>query len=394
MLYNTIITAVMQLLYVKVSEEAMSQQQSPTPHQSPNRRSSVILWIGIMLFLVAALLGVYAIVTKQNTVFLVVSFGQAILTTVIGIIQIAPNLLSHLRQTMRTGYIILGISLLIVSLTTNVYLFIRLQTLSNPNAPTSSPSTSTPTSTLTPTQASITSTPTSTSLSMPILVQKNFRSNVNGSNAVTFPSSITAGNLIMVAITHFIGTVLSVTDNHSNTYAQVTAARHANSSSDYVELYYAKNVTGGTTTVTVLFSKRGTVGVYEYSGLDKTSPFDQVTSDARFGSTPDGGTLNTNQDNELYFVVGVDDNGGNSTPSAGSGYTLEVHQDDSTQNERYYTEDRVSAHGSFQTDFSIAVESHWAVIGASFKPAESAVSYKTPIYNSSPICYDLACQGM
>jgi glucose/arabinose dehydrogenase len=194
---------------------------------------------------------------------------------------------------------------------------------------------------------------------------------------LTFPSSVTTGDLIIVAITQFEGSVSSVRDHQSNTYTQVTAAQHANTSYNYAQLYYAKNVTGGTTTVTVTFSiSADNVGIYEYSGLDTTSPLDQVVSNVGVANTPNGGTLNTTKDNELYFAVGVDDNGNNSSPSAGSGYTLEDHQDDTLHHERFYSEDRISAHGSYQTNFSIAAPSDWAVIGASFKPAG------TPTYAS------------
>lgn len=326
----------------------------------PNSRLSIILWIGVALLLAIAILGTYAIVTKQSTVISVISFGLALLAIPIGILQVAPNLLSRAWRTIKIGLLVLGISLLVVSLIMNTYLLIRPSVSGTPNANTPSPSGPTPT---------ITSTPTHTLLSVPTLVQKSIliQSQNTRSNAVAFRSSVTAGNLIIVAITHFQGPASSVTDNHSNNYIQVTVARHANTSSDYVELYYAKNVTGGVTTVTS--TAGGNVGIYEYSGLDITSPLDQVVSNAGYGDATNGGALNTIQDNELYFAVGVDDNGNNSVPSVGNGYTLEDHQDDSTHHERFYAEDRISAHGSYQTNFSIAAASNWAVIGASFKPA-------------------------
>lgn len=217
--------------------------------------------------------------------------------------------------------------------------------------------------------------PTATTSPAPALMQKNFyvQSSDTRTNTVSFPSSVMAGNLIIVAITHFIGAVSSVTDNQGNTYTQATASQHANASKDYVELYYAKNVRGGATTITVTFSVLGgDVGIYEYAGLNTTSPLDQVASNTGSGTSPDGGILSTTSDNELYFVVGVDDNGDNIDPSAGSGYTLENHEDDSTHHERFYSEDRISAHGSYQTNFLISSQSSptvWAVIGASFKSA-------------------------
>ncbi len=213
---------------------------------------------------------------------------------------------------------------------------------------------------------------------IPALVQKNFQSQHTSSNALAFTSNVTAGNTILVAITQWNTTVSSVTDNRGNTYTAVTPARHANTSTDYAELYYAKNVAGGATTVTVAFSGTAdtNVGIYEYSGLDPISPLEQLASNTGFGSAPNGGTVTTATDNELYFAVGVDDNGNNVAPTAGSGYTLENHQDDSTSHERFYSEDRISAHGSYSTNFTIGTSSNWAVIGASFKPAGSSISMR------------------
>lgn len=211
----------------------------------------------------------------------------------------------------------------------------------------------------------------------PALVQSNFQSRDDSfsSNAVAFPHSVTTGNLIVVAISQYQGTVSGVRDDQSDTYTEITA-QSANMSpdNDYVELYYGKNVKGGATTVTVAFSQTGdnNVGIYEFSGLDTASPLDHVTSSSHVGNDPDGGTLHTMMDNELIFVVGVDDNGNidsanNVSPKPGIGYILLHHVDDYTI-EKFYAEYRIAVHGSYHTDFTIAAaQADWAVIGASFK---------------------------
>jgi hypothetical protein len=66
----------------------------------------------------------------------------------------------------------------------------------------------------------------------------------------------------------------------------LAAPEHQFAQNNYARLYYAKNVKGST-----------------------TFPLDQIVSNVRVGNTPNGGTLNTTKDNELYFAVGVDDNG-------------------------------------------------------------------------------------
>jgi RHS repeat-associated protein len=212
----------------------------------------------------------------------------------------------------------------------------------------------------------------------PALVQKNFQSINASSNSVSFSSNVTSGNTIVVGITQYTATLSTVTDNKGNTYTPVHAALQPGTS-DYVELYYAKNVTGGPVTVTASFSSAhaSSVGIYEYSGLDKNTPLDQVTANTGSGTAPNGGTLTTTVDNEVYFAVGFDDYGNNAAPTAGSGYTLENHQDDINTHERFYSEDKVAAHGSYSTNFSIAAASDWGVIGVTFKPAyvQSVTTY-------------------
>lgn len=211
------------------------------------------------------------------------------------------------------------------------------------------------------------------------LVQKNFQTIRGSTNSLSFSTNVTASDLINVSITQFSTTVVSVNDNKNDTFSQV-AVKHANSSTDYAEMYYAKNVAGGSTTITVTFSGLGdsNVGIYEYSGLDTVLPLDQVTSATGRSSSPNGGSLITTTDNEAYVVVGVDDFGNNTTANAGSGYILENHEDDSNTHERYYLEDRISPHGSYSTNFTIGTSSNWAVIGASFKPTTGQTPTPTP----------------
>jgi hypothetical protein len=338
----------------------MAHSQFSAPPQPPSQRSALMLWVGVMFLLAIAIAGIAALVMKQNLIFSVISFIVAFLSLPIGILQIAPGILPQMRQTIKTGLLLSIIVVLMGSLALNGFLLLHPHASTPPPNP-PSPSQSGRMPTPTPT-------PTLTSQPIPILVQENFsvQNQPTSSNTLTFPKRVRAGDLIIVAITNFLRSISSVTDNQDDTYIQVAAAQHANNHTDYVLLYYAKNVAAGQTTITA--QGGGNMGIYEYSGLDPLSPLDQVASNAGMGNTPNGGIVNTTKDNELYFVVGVDDNGGNTSLSAGNGYILRDVEADSTHHERFYTEDRVAAHGSYSTDFTIAVGSHWAVIGATFKP--------------------------
>ncbi|MBA2677328.1 MAG: hypothetical protein H0U76_02860 [Ktedonobacteraceae bacterium] len=211
---------------------------------------------------------------------------------------------------------------------------------------------------------------------IPSLLQKKFQNQHNNAPTITLPSNVTGGDVIIVAATQYKGQITSITDNHNNFYYSVTTPQHATENSDYAELYYAKNVVGGPTSITITFSFTGNqitsdnIGVYEFSGLDKIAPLDRGVSNSGYGNAPDGGTFFSATGTMLYFAAGLDDNGSNSAPLAGNGYELQDHQDDSTSHERFYTEDRISTQGNSQTNFLIDTNSDWVVIGASFKAAE------------------------
>jgi hypothetical protein len=219
----------------------------------------------------------------------------------------------------------------------------------------------------------------------PALVQHNFQRGTSAINAISFPHNVGAGDLIVVAITTNQQTVLGVRDNQSNppdVFQRVGPPVVATPAiqSDSVDLWYASNVSFGQTTVTVSFSAppggslgATSVGIYEYSGLNKTSPLHQTLEATGAGNKPDAGALpNPLNRAGLYFLVGVDGgpdiNGGNgNTPiQAGTGFTLEDQQDNSSF-ERFYAEDSITL-GTSNASFSIAYQANWGVICAVFIP--------------------------
>lgn len=199
-----------------------------------------------------------------------------------------------------------------------------------------------------------------------------------GSNAVTFDSTPTAGNLIIVAITYFGGGsdyFSTLSDNKGNTYTQVGTPQHANATSDYVRLYYAKNISSSATfTITATFtgspgSGDTMVACFEYSGMDTTAPLDvSDTNKTGSSSTPTSNSITPTQNGELIFMVEVDDNGGSATASANSPFTFRLHQDDSTTHERINTADYTQpTAGSISGSFNIGTSSNYAIAIAAFK---------------------------
>ena len=103
--------------------------------------------------------------------------------------------------------------------------------------------------------------------------------------ALTFPSSNTAGNLIILSV-NWGNTgiqVSSVTDTRGNVYTNISGqVRYGKGYPQSNQLYYAKNIPGGANTITVTMTAKPSVvfeaRAYEYSGLDTVSPLDKFSS--------------------------------------------------------------------------------------------------------------------
>lgn len=154
----------------------------------------------------------------------------------------------------------------------------------------------------------------------------------NGGNYVntyncTFDAPVTAGNLITYTLTSGSANTIGSIAGNSNTYTLATSTTTSGDRTNW--LYYAKNVNGGTTTVATTFGAAqfadSALIMREYSGLDRTSPLDQVVAGNDVSSflqthtTPASGV--TSQANEL-IVVGGGASASSSAVSyaAGSGY--------------------------------------------------------------------------
>ena len=146
----------------------------------------------------------------------------------------------------------------------------------------------------------------------------------NSSVAVSYLNPQTAGNLNIVTVGWGDNTSLisSITDTNGNTY---TRAVGPTSTTDLQQsIYYAKNIVGGSNTVTVEFNQAAAypdVRILEYSGLDPTSPLDVTAAGTGTGSAANSGSATTTSPNELIFGAG---NSAHNFSAAGSGFTKRV----------------------------------------------------------------------
>jgi hypothetical protein len=139
--------------------------------------------------------------------------------------------------------------------------------------------------------------------------------------AIAYPAAQTAGNLNVVAVMwgDTTSTVSSVTDSKGNSYALAVGPTKATGLTSAI--YYAKNIAGGSNTVTVKFNQSAgypNVNVLEYSGLDTANPLDVSAAATGSGTTANSGSATTTSANELIVGAGNPSSG---FTGAGSGFS-------------------------------------------------------------------------
>jgi hypothetical protein len=200
---------------------------------------------------------------------------------------------------------------------------------------------------------------------------------------VTFPSSVTAGNLIVAVVAlDTARTVTLVSDNVNGSYTQVFQTTNSFGTPGDSHLWggYLKNTGGGSTTVTAFFSGTANncwLAVHEVSGCDTTSPLDQsVTNDQDAPGTGSDVITTTSRtttgSGEYIFGVAFD------YLFAGDGFSAGSSPNVFTQRARlqdFITEDFIqSSAGSIAATFTESLAPTRVLSGMmTFTPAPSAV---------------------
>ena len=198
------------------------------------------------------------------------------------------------------------------------------------------------------------------------LAQSGAGGNQTATDTVSFSSPNQAGNLILVCVMWGSANITSISDTLGNTYFAATSLA-TSPQGNFQQIYYAKNIEGGSNSVTVSFSSATTTGnnvyIYEISGADPTSPLD-VTASATGASstTPNSGSASTHFANELIFGAFLSDG---TISTAGTGFTLL-----STAGGNVTEYETVSSEGSYSVT-SGASSSGWIAQMATFKAASN-----------------------
>jgi hypothetical protein len=155
--------------------------------------------------------------------------------------------------------------------------------------------------------------------------QNNTTANPSGlSMAVKYPAPQTAGNLNIVVVgwNDTSAAVKSIADSRGNVYALAVGPTAGMALTQ--SIYYAKNIAGGSNTVTVTFNRTtayADVRVSEYAGVDPTNPLDVAAAAAGNSKNGNSGPASTTGFNELIFGAGMTFD---VFSTAGSGFTNRV----------------------------------------------------------------------
>jgi len=191
-------------------------------------------------------------------------------------------------------------------------------------------------------------------------------SGCTGTLAVSFLSDVASGNVIVVGVVIYGGTVNSVSDSKGSTLTQAVSATFGSSS---VYIYVATLSSSGSDTVTVSFSPAGEeedVYIYEVSGV--------TTTGAGTGTGSGTGTLMSTS--AVAFLSGAFLLGVMITPSprsvtAGAGFTLSPAPSLTYLSYAEYATSGVSSPTTFPA--TVSSLSAWVEVGVALNPTAAPV---------------------
>ncbi len=141
-------------------------------------------------------------------------------------------------------------------------------------------------------------------------------------NSLAFNSANTAGNLIVVYLVWTNSGSVSVTDTRGNVYTSVGSPHDVGELNNSSQVFYAKNVAGGSNTVRASFataiSSSADMYIHEYSGIDKADPLDANAVNKGTTAAMNSGSATTSNANDLIFGAGAS---ASTVNQAGSGFT-------------------------------------------------------------------------
>ena len=201
-----------------------------------------------------------------------------------------------------------------------------------------------------------------------LVQQKAIQGTSVGSLSAAFPAANSTGNLILAYVRMSTTTqTVKLSDTAGNTYIQAVA-QVQNADGSQVLLFYAKSIFGGANTVTATFSANNNhpwLAIYEYKGLNTTSPLDKTAHAQGSSAAPSSGaTPTTTSANELVFAAMGLPARYTGSQTAGTGFTLL--QNDTGTSPAANESMLVTSTGNYTATFTLSNADNWTAIVATF----------------------------
>jgi len=182
---------------------------------------------------------------------------------------------------------------------------------------------------------------------------------------LAFKGSQTAGdlNIVVVGSNDSTAAVNPVTDSNGNSYTLAVGPAVVSGSLSQ-SIYYAKNISGGSNTVTVTFQGLPTapeVWIFEYKGADPTNPVDVVSQNTGSSATASSGPVTTTTANDLLFAADI---GATTTTGAGPGFTMRLLVNGDGVEERM-----AAAVGSYSATAPVSPAGSWIMQMIALRPS-------------------------
>ncbi len=221
----------------------------------------------------------------------------------------------------------------------------------------------------------------------PYFIQSTNTYGEAATRTAAFTNAVRNGSLVVVAFTTWNNsadqTMSSVTDNFGNSYfAADTEPANINDADTPILVYYAYNVTGGssfTVSVTTTASTWKRVSIHEYAGLTAADPLDKTasaTAGAAGTSGDTGNTATTTYPYELLFAAwSYEEFDPTVNTSSSNGFTIRENSSDNENETIVTTMDKfVTSTGTYNSTVSIDSSMTWHGTIVTFKADMATVT--------------------
>jgi len=203
-------------------------------------------------------------------------------------------------------------------------------------------------------------------------VQATSSGHVGASTSLAYGSDVASGNLLVVAVSTFQTSTVSISDSQGNTWQQ-SGPYSNNGSRDHVSIWYATAKSSGANTVTVTPSASDFTGlsVLEYSYPGATFSVDGSVTNNGNTNPVSSGSIPVNGTGELAIVAFAQGNL-NDAWTAGSGFTNRTSEPNGSSFEALYVDDDFPVSSAVDDSGSLAAADAWTALGVSFKATVSS----------------------